>query len=368
MKILDNITNTVRDDLRVEIKKGSRVSIAAACFSMYAYKELKKQLETIDEFEFIFTSPTFVKEKAEKQKREFYIPRISRETSLYGTEFEIKLRNEMTQRAIAKECADWIRRKATFKSNTTGENMAGFMTVDSGAAQTAYMPIGGFTTVDIGCERGNNSYNMVNCMEAPFAQQYMKLFDTLWNDRDKMQDVTDVVLENISTAYAENSPEFIYFMTLYHITYDTIEGSYDSSIFTAEKHGLTMDKAYPAKKAIQDYVFTDGSAEKSVERKFAESLDGADEVFIYAKLPRGFFIPTPVGHYSPDWAIVFHEGAVRHIYFVAETKGTMESLNLRPIEKSKIDCAKKLFAKLSDGLVTYDHVDSYQELMNKVLQ
>ena len=157
-------------------------------------------------------------------------------------------------------------------------------------------------------------------------------------------------------------------MIVEHITYDTIEGSYDSSIFTAEKHGLTMDKAYPAKKAIQDYVFTDGSAEKSVERKFAESLDGADEVFIYAKLPRGFFIPTPVGHYSPDWAIVFHEGAVKHIYFVAETKGTMESLNLRPIEKSKIDCAKKLFAKLSDGLVTYDHVDSYQELLNKVLK
>ena len=119
MKILDNITNTVRDDLRVEIKKGSRVSIAAACFSMYAYKELKKQLETIDEFEFIFTSPTFVKEKAEKQKREFYIPRISRETSLYGTEFEIKLRNEMTQRAIAKECAaeaDDLRRKPVLQN------------------------------------------------------------------------------------------------------------------------------------------------------------------------------------------------------------------------------------------------------------
>ena len=157
-------------------------------------------------------------------------------------------------------------------------------------------------------------------------------------------------------------------MIVEHITYDTIEGSYDSSIFTTEKHGLTMDKAYPAKKAIQDYVFTDGSAEKSVERKFAESLDGADEVFIYAKLPRGFFIPTPVGHYSPDWAIVFHEGAVKHIYFVAETKGTMESLNLRPIEKSKIDCAKKLFAKLSDGLVTYDHVSNYQELLNEVLK
>lgn len=217
MEILDNITNTVRDDLRVEIKRGSKISVAAACFSMYAYQELKKQLESVEEFRFIFTSPTFVKEKAEKQKREFYIPRLSRETSLYGTEFEIKLRNEMTQRAIAKECADWIRRKAKFKSNTTGENMTGFMTVDAKDAQTAYMPMSGFTTVDIGCERGNNTYNMVNCMEAPFSQQYMQLFDQLWNNREKMQDVTDVVIENISTAYAENSPEFIYFMTLYHV-------------------------------------------------------------------------------------------------------------------------------------------------------
>ena len=217
MKILDNITNTVRDDLQVEIKRGSKISVAAACFSMYAYQELKKQLESVEEFRFIFTSPTFVKEKAEKQKREFYIPRLSRETSLYGTEFEIKLRNEMTQRAIAKECADWIRRKAKFKSNTTGENMMGFMTVDAKNAQTAYMPMSGFTTVDIGCERGNNTYNMVNCMEAPFSQQYMQLFDQLWNNREKMQDVTDVVIENISTVYAENSPEFIYFMTLYHV-------------------------------------------------------------------------------------------------------------------------------------------------------
>ena len=216
MKILDNVNNTVRDDLRVEMKRGSKVSIAAACFSMYAYQELRKQLESVEEFRFIFTSPTFVKEKAEKQKREFYIPRLSRETSLYGTEFEIKLRNEMTQRAIAKECADWIRRKARFKSNTTRVNMTGFMTVDAKDAQTAYMPISGFTTVDIGCERGNNTYNMVNCMEAPFSQQYMHLFDQLWNDCEKMQDVTDVVIDNISTAYAENSPEFIYFMTLYH--------------------------------------------------------------------------------------------------------------------------------------------------------
>ena len=217
MEIFDNITKVVRDDLKEKIKPRSKVSIAAACFSMYAYKELKSQLEKVDEFRFIFTSPTFIKEKAEKQKREFYIPRLSRENSLYGTEFEIKLRNEMTQKAIARECAEWIRKKATFKSNVTGENMGGFMTVDSPVEQTAYMPINGFTTVDIGCERGNNSYNMVNSLEAPFSTQYMQLFETLWNDKEKMQDVTEMIISNISTAYNENSPEFIYFMTLYNV-------------------------------------------------------------------------------------------------------------------------------------------------------
>ncbi len=217
MQIIDNINKTVKEDLQESICRGSKMSVAAACFSMYAYQELKKQLEQVDEFSFIFTSPTFVKERAEKEKREFYIPRLNRESSLYGTEFEIKLRNEMTQRAIARECADWIRRKATFKSNTTGENMGGFMTVASKEEQVAYMPINGFTTVDLGCERGNNSYNMVNRIEAPFATQYIQLFDTLWNDKAKMQDVTDVVVENISSVYNENSPEFIYFITLYHV-------------------------------------------------------------------------------------------------------------------------------------------------------
>ena len=217
MKIFDNISEIVRDDMTTTIAKGSKVSVAAACFSMYAYKELKKQLEGVGEFRFIFTSPTFTTEKASKEKREFYIPRLNRESSLYGTEFEIKLRNEMTQKSIAKECADWIRRKAVFKSNITGENMQGFMTVESSTEQVAYMPMTGFTTVDIGCERGNNSSNMTNRMEAPFSTQYMQLFEKIWNDRSKMQDVTDVVIENISSAYNENSPEFIYFMTLYHV-------------------------------------------------------------------------------------------------------------------------------------------------------
>ena len=223
VKVFDNITEIVRDDMATTISKGSKLSIAASCFSMYAYKELKKQLESVDECRFIFTSPTFVADKSEKQKREFYIPKLNREQSLFGTEFEIKLRNELTQKAIAKECADWIRRKVIFKSNTTGENMSGFVTVESKDHQVAYMPINGFTTVDIGCERGNNLHNLVSRFEAPFSINYLQTFDKLWNDKDKLKDVTDVIIDNISTAYNENSPEFIYFMTLYHVFSEFLE-------------------------------------------------------------------------------------------------------------------------------------------------
>lgn len=214
MLFLDNLTNTVRDDLRKTIRKGSRVSIAAACFSVYAYQELKEQLEGVEELRFLFTSPTFLKEKVPKAKREFYIPRLNRERSIYGTEFEVKLRNELTLKAISRECADWVRRKVTFKSNTTQEQMPGFITVD----ESTYMPINGFTTVDLGCERGNNVYNFVTRTEASEnSRQYLRLFDELWRDDTRLQDVTDEVFESISTAYRENSPEFIYFFTLYNI-------------------------------------------------------------------------------------------------------------------------------------------------------
>lgn len=223
MKFFDNVTNIVRDDMTETITRGSRVSIAAVCFSMYAYNELKKQLEGVDELRFIFTSPTFVTEKESKQKREFYIPKHHREQSLYGTEFEIKLRNEMTQKAIAKECADWIRRKATFKSNTTGENMGGFMTVEGQQDDYTYMPLNGFTTVDIGCERGNNAYNIVNRFENPATKDYLNVFEAIWSDKEKLQDVTEVVIENIATAYNENSPELIYFITLFNVFSEFLE-------------------------------------------------------------------------------------------------------------------------------------------------
>ena len=219
MKLIDNINETLKDNLSIDIKQGSKLSIAAACFSIYAFQELKEELKGIDELRFIFTSPTFTTEKTKKEKREFYIPRLNRERSLYGTEFEVKLRNELTQKAIAKECAEWIKEKVTFKSNVTNENMMGFINVDD----SNYMPVNGFTTVDLGCERGNNAYNIVQKTEAPFSNAYIDLFESLWNDSNKLQEVTEEVIESISTAYTENSPDFLYFVTLYNIFNEFLE-------------------------------------------------------------------------------------------------------------------------------------------------
>ncbi len=201
------------------LHSGSKVAIAASCFSIYAFQELKEQLSDISELRFIFTSPSFVTEKADKQKREFYIPRLNRERDLYGSEFEIKLRNELSLKAVAKECAEWIRKKVCFKSNRTNAGMPSFATID----ETTYMPLGGFTTVELGCERGNSLAIAINKMEAPFSQQYLQIFNQIWNDGDKLQVVTEEVLDNITNAYKENSPEFIYFVTLYNIFNEFLE-------------------------------------------------------------------------------------------------------------------------------------------------
>lgn len=221
MQQFDNISNRVIDDLRVEIKKGSKLSIAAACFSIYAYEDLKKQLDGIEELRFIFTSPAFLGDKVEKERREFYIPRITREKNLYGTEFEVRLRNQLNQKAVSKECADWIRKKVQFKSNIAANRaMPGFMNV---GADYTYMPLNGFTTADLGSEKGNDIFTMVNKMPTPFAAQYLKGFEEIWNNKEQMQDVTEKVLESIETVYAENSPEFIYMLTLYNIFSEFLE-------------------------------------------------------------------------------------------------------------------------------------------------
>ena len=217
MEVFDNINKIIKDDLKQVLKPHSKVSIASACFSIYAFQELKKELESIDELRFLFTSPTFTPEKTQKKLREFYIPRLSREKSLYGTEFEIKLRNELTQRAIAKECAEWIKERVHFKSNTTNEYMSGFIIIDNNDEAYTYQPINGFTTIDLGCEKGNTLSNIVLRVSNPESQTYLKTFDTIWQDKDKLQDVTEQIIESISSVYKENSGEFIYFIALYNI-------------------------------------------------------------------------------------------------------------------------------------------------------
>jgi len=218
VEVINNTSKTLRDDLSVEIKEGSKLSIAAACFSIYAFQALKDELQGIDELRFIFTSPTFVTEKAKKEKREFYIPRLNRERSLYGTEFEVKLRNELTQKAIAKECAEWIKDKVKFKSNISDKSIQGMLVVDD----TGYTPINNFTTVELGCEKGNIISTTI-VKDQALGQTLIRDFNEIWNDKKLLQEVTDEVIDNITTAYNENSPDFIYFVTLYNIFNEFLE-------------------------------------------------------------------------------------------------------------------------------------------------
>lgn len=213
METIDNESRTLKEDLVSEIREGSILSIAAASFSIYTYDQLKKELENIDEFKFIFTSPTFIADDLKKESAEYDIFKRAREQELFGTEFEIKLRNEMTQKSIAKECADWIRRKAKFKSNTTHKNMPGFLNLDD----ISYSPVNRFTTADLGLEDGDNDYFLINKVKMPESQRYYNQFEKLWNDKQKLEDVTDLIIESISTVYKDNTPEYMYFVTLYNI-------------------------------------------------------------------------------------------------------------------------------------------------------
>ena len=226
MRIIDNVNELLGDDLKSEMGKGSKLRIAATTFSIFAFESLKKELEGLGELDFIFTSPTFVAEtsaqRPPKARRQFFIPNASSgESALSGSEFEIRLRNKMTQRAIARECAEWVRSKVQFRSNTTGAPMQQFATVDERAA---YLPLHGFTSADLGYERGDAVSNMVTKVdEASNAAQYVKLFDEIWHNPSQLQDVTEAVRDHIASVYAENSPARIYFLILYNLFADFLE-------------------------------------------------------------------------------------------------------------------------------------------------
>lgn len=219
MRIINNVSELLGDDLKAEIAPGSKVRIAASTFSIFAFEALRKELEKVSELEFIFTSPSFVTEKVtdklRKERREFFIPGGQAESSLAGSDFEIRLRNKLTQRAIARECADWVRRKVTFRSNATGNPMQQFAVVDDKAA---YTQLQGFTTADLGYERGNAVSSFVNRLdETPMTEQYMQLFDQIWNNPEQVSDVTQAVHDHIASVYTENSPARIYFLILYNL-------------------------------------------------------------------------------------------------------------------------------------------------------
>lgn len=228
MEMIDNINRLLGDDLKTTVTPGARLKIAASCFSIYAFEALKKELTGVESLQFIFTAPTFVPnevtDRLKKERREFFIPKAQRESGLYGTEFEIQLRNKLTQRAVARECAQWIRQKARFRSNKTKAPMQPFVHVANRDQATAYMPVNGFTAVDLGYQQGNAVSNFVNRMDEPaHAQMYLQLFDQIWNDPDKVEDVTAAICDHIESVYQENSPERIYFIMLYNIFRDFLE-------------------------------------------------------------------------------------------------------------------------------------------------
>ena len=220
MKVLDNKFDKFGDDLKNEIEQGDKLYIASAVFSMYGYEELKKQLENIDELEFIFTNPTFIKEKKEtKEERKFEIDALQRQKSIVGSEFEIKLKNKLNGRAIAKECANWIKQKARFKSNVNNNPIQRFLNIND---TKTYLNVDEFSSAGLGYQKDNTIFNPVTKIDDNYemTKYYLNNFKTLWNDSSLLNDVTSEVVEYISDLYKENSPEFIYYVILYNIFHE----------------------------------------------------------------------------------------------------------------------------------------------------
>lgn len=253
MELIDNRSRLLGDDLQKEIKTGACVKIVASYFSIYAFEALKKELSGISELQFIFPSPTFVAEevtdKLVKVKREYYIPKQLRENSIYGTEFEIKLRNQLTQKVIARECAEWVKNKVTFRSNITDSELQNFVYVEKDGRKVAYTPIKGFTAADLGYEKSNAILQgIIKTDDESTTRAFFNQFRSIWSDRQKMQDVTQSVVDYISSAYVDNAPEFIYFITLYNIFSEFLDDIMSEDFLpnegTGYKNSLVWNKLY----------------------------------------------------------------------------------------------------------------------------
>ena len=252
MDLFDNKTKLLGDDLKKSIKPNSKIKIVASYFSIYAFEALKDELSKIGELQFIFPTPTFVSkgitDKLKKEKREYYIPKHMNENMLYGTDFEIRLRNQLTQKVIAKECADWVKNKVTFKSNITPNGIPNFIYVDNGENESVYMPINGFTSTDLGCEKDNMMFNLINKLDGDYTRQFFNQFKNVWDDDATLEDVTTSITDYISSAYIDNAPEYIYFITLYNIFNefldDIMSEDYMPNERTGYKNSIIWNKLY----------------------------------------------------------------------------------------------------------------------------
>ena len=225
MKLIDNVNNRLGDDLKISIRKGCKMSIAASSFSIYAFEALKKELNSIDELRFIFTSPTFVEEELKKQDRKFYIPHIYRESELCGGEFELRLMNQLNQRAIAKECSKWVKEKVKFKTNKhSNQPLNGVIHLKNKEAEEAsYSNVSSFTSSDLGITSKKGFPTLIQKSDYPSSQAYLDWFNQVWENEEDLKDVTQRVQDYFESAYKENSPEFIYFITLYNIFNDFLD-------------------------------------------------------------------------------------------------------------------------------------------------
>lgn len=378
MEYLDNTgRQRLGDALREPIDDDAKLSIIASYFTVFAFGELKEELSKVDELRFIFSEPTFAKQmEHDKSPREFVLSKRSRERGIGGTGLELTLRNNLNQRALARECADWVRSRATFKTARQSGMIAttGTYHVQNAESESqAFMgsASNGFTLEGLGYERKPGVITGVSHFQTTSEAMGLKaMFDGIWHNPGMVEEVTDEVIAQAETLYRENSPEFVYFLTLYHLFRDFTQVAAKTEAakndvmakgikYTKlpESDWYTMDilavedlTAYLGQnaweplhgKSAYNYVVYDSS---TIEQPYAVALDQAEMVKVFAKLPSKFKIDTPLGSYNPDWAYVEEADGKECVYFVIETKGKARGEN-RPSEEAKIECAEKHFEAL----------------------